>query len=499
MTPEISAESPRVTLIQTEGPVRPAPQPLFLEPPGEESRGERPESDSMRGDAILYLRLWWEQRRFLSRAGLMGLLIGTIAAFLLPQRFEARTQLMPPDSRPGTGMAMAALGARMGSWAGVAGDALGLKSSGSLFIGILTSVTLQDRMVERFKLQDIYWRARLEEDARRRLDENTVVSEDRKSGILTITVTDGDPRRAAAMAQAYVEELDRLVAELSTSSAHRERVFLEERLQAVKLELDDAAQNLSQFESRNDAMDIAEQGKSLVDAGAVLLGQLIAAESELKGLEQIYSQNNVRVQSVQARIKELRRQLENMRGWDKKESTKDGARKVKSEDGEDKEDKEDWDKGENDAPNPLYPSIRKLPLLGVTYSDLYRRAKIKEAVFETLTQEYEMARVEEAKETPSVKVLDPARVPQRKSFPPRLQIVLACATMSLLGAAVFTFFRAKWRQIEPSNPAKLFAGEVFTGVNAHMPWNPPNGSRVHAMAHWIWSRVDRRRNPSPES
>ena len=246
-------------------------------------------------------------------------------------------------------------------------------------------------------------------------------------------------------------------------------------------------------------MDIAEQGKSLVDAGAVLLGQLIAAESELKGLEQIYSQNNVRVQSVQARIKELRRQLENMRGWDKKESTKDGARKVKSEDGEDKEDKEDWDKGENDAPNPLYPSIRKLPLLGVTYSDLYRRAKIKEAVFETLTQEYEMARVEEAKETPSVKVLDPARVPQRKSFPPRLQIVLACATMSLLGAAVFTFFRAKWRQIEPSNPAKLFAGEVFTGVNAHMPWNPPNGSRVHAMAHWIWSRVDRRRNPSPES
>jgi uncharacterized protein involved in exopolysaccharide biosynthesis len=487
----MSAENQRVTLIQSEAPVRPAPQPLFLEPPGEESRGELPESYSMRGDAIVYLRLWWAQRRFLGRAALAGLLIGTLAAFLLPQRFEARTQLMPPDSRPGTGMAMAALGARMGSWAGVAGDALGLKSSGSLFIGILTSATLQDRMVERFKLQDVYWRARLEEDARRRLDENTVVSEDRKSGILTITVTDGDPRRAAAMAQAYVEELDRLVAELSTSSAHRERVFLEERLQAVKLELDDAAKNLSQFESKNDAMDIAEQGKSLVDAGAVLLGHLIAAESELKGLEQIYSQNNVRVQSVQARIAELRKQLENMRGWDKKDSAKDGASEDRDEDRDDKREK--------GAANQLYPSIRELPLLGVTYSDLYRRAKIKEAVFETLTQEYEMARVEEAKETPSVKVLDPARVPERKSFPPRLQIALLCATMSLLGAVAFTFFRAKWRQIEPSNPAKLFAGEVFTGVNSHMPWNPPNGSRVHGMTHWIWSQLDRRRSPSPES
>jgi len=376
-------------------------------------------------------------------------------------------------------MAMAALTAKTGSWAGVAGDALGLKSSGPLFIGILTSATLEDRMVERFGLQKIY-RARLAEDANRRLEENTSISEDRKSGIMTINVADRDPKRDDAMAQACVEELDRLVAELSTSAAHRERVFLEERLQSVKVELDQAARNLSQFESTNDAIDIKEQGKSLVDAGALLMGQLIAAESELKGLEQIYTQQNVRVQSVQARIAELRRQLENMRGGNTKNKEKEGK--------------------DNKGENSLYPSIRQLPLLGVTYSDLYRRAKIKEAVYETLTQEYEMARVEEAKETPSVKVLDRARVPQRESFPPRLQIVSLCTSLSLLGAVLVTLGGARWKQIDPSNPGKIFAREMLTGVNAHMPWTPPlNGSRMHGMTHWIWLQMDRRRSSSPDS
>jgi uncharacterized protein involved in exopolysaccharide biosynthesis len=458
---------------------------LFVEPPE-----PGPESFLLREKAIGSLRLLWRGRRFLSRAGMIGLLTGTLVAFLSPQRYESRTQLMPPDNRPGEGMAMAALAAKSGSLAGMAGDVLGLKNSGALFIGILTSATLEDRMVERFGLQKVYWHARLEDDARRQLDENTSIFEDRKSGIITITVTDRNPQRAAAMAQAYVEELDRLVAELSTSAAHRERVFLEGRLQSVKLELDQAAKDLSQFESKNDAMDITEQGKSMVDAGALLMGQLIAAESELKGLEQIYTRNNVRVQSVEARIAELRQQLENMRG---------GGERKRAQNNSDNHN----DDGQSDlGTNSLYPSIRQLPLLGVTYSDLYRRAKIKEAVYETLTQEYEMARVEEAKETPSVKVLDRARVPERKSFPPRLQIIVICATVSLLAAALIAIAHARWQQVDASNPGKIFVREVLTGVNAYMPWNPPpNGSRVHAVTHWVWLHMDRRRGStqSPSS
>src|SRR5207302_8053116 len=117
--------------------------------------------------------------------------------------------------------------AKAGGWlCTVAGDLLGVKSSGSLFIGVLRSQTAQDRLVEKFDLRRVYGK-RLVIDARSKLDENTSISEDRKSGIISMSATDHSPQRAAALANAYVDELNSLVAQLSTSSAHRERVFLE--------------------------------------------------------------------------------------------------------------------------------------------------------------------------------------------------------------------------------------------------------------------------------
>ena len=420
-------------------------------------------------NSIQRLRLLWNARRFMSRAAVAGLLFGTLVAFLLPKRFESTTQLMPPDSQSTSGMAM--LAAKIGSGVGaVAGDLLGLKSSGALFIGILRSNTVEDRLVERFGLKKVYG-ARLDMAARQRLAENTVILEDRKSGIITISVTDGDPLRAAAIAHAYVEELDRLVAELSTSSAHRERVFLEERLTAVKQELDQASKEFSQFASKNITIDIKEQGKAMVDAAATLMGQLIAAESELKGLEQIYTPNNVRVRSVQARIAELRKQLGKMGG---KEGTETNSAAT--------------------GGDSMYPSIRKLPLLGVTYADLYRRTRIQEAVYEALTQEYELAKVQEAKETPSVKVLDAARIPESRSFPPRRRIVFLCTFLALAGAAVFVLGKAGWEKVDAQDPGKLFAKEVFQTVNARMPWAEPNGSRVQAASHKVWERLVRQKD-----
>ncbi len=207
----------------------------------------------------------------------------------------------------------------------------------------------------------------------------------------------------------------------------------------------------------------------MVDAAATLMGQLVEAESELKGLEEIYTPNNVRVRSVQARIAELRKQLEKMGGKEGTETNNSAT-----------------------ASDSLYPSIRKLPLLGVTYADLYRRTKIQEAVYETLTQEYELAKVQEAKETPSVKVLDVARIPERKSFPPRLLIMFLCTFLAFAGASVLTLGKARWEQVDAQDPGKVFAQEVFQSMNSRMPWAPPNGSRLQAMTHRVWVRLARR-------
>jgi len=422
------------------------------------------------------LRLLWNERRVLNRAAAAGLLLGTLIAFLLPKKFESTTQLMPPDSQSTSGMAMlAALTAKTGGGlGGIAGDLLGMKSSGALFIGILRSHTVEDRLVERFELKKVYW-AKLDESARRKLDESTLISEDRKSGIINITVTDGDPKRAAAMAQAYVDELDRLVAQLSTSSARREREFLESRLKAVQVDLEEAEKEFSQFSSKNGAIDIKEQGRAMVEAAATLEGQLIAAKSELEGLKQIYTDNNVRVRSTRARIAELQNQLEKIGGKGESALSAGSAR--------------------NDS---FYPSIRKLPLLGVQFADLYRRTKVQEAVFEALTQQNELAKVQEAKETPSVKVLDVAKVPEKKSFPPRLLIMFLCTFLMLAGGTVLVLGRAHWAEVEPTDPGKVLAQDVFRTLHARLPWAASNGSRLQASAERAETDLLRRSDSTDE-
>lgn len=403
-------------------------------------------------------RLLWERRRLLFRSAAAGLAFGTLLAFLIPKKFESTTQLMPPDNQSSSGMAMlAALSAKAGGGLGAfAGDLLGVKSSGALFIGILRSRSVQDRLIQRFDLKKVYG-TKLDETARRKLDEDTTISEDRKSGILTITVTDGDPSRAAAMAKAYVEELDRLVAQLSTSSARREREFLEDRLKTVQLDLETAEKEFSQFASKNGAIDIKEQGRAMVEAAATLEGQLIAAKSELEGLKQIYTDNNVRVRATKARIDELQNQLNKVGGKGESTSTTEN----------------------NAEGDRLYPSIRKLPILGVAFADLYRRTKVQEAVYEALTQQYELAKVQEAKETPSVKVLDEARVPEKKSFPPRLVIMFLCTFLAFAAASVFTLGQARWAEVDAQDPGKLFAQEVFQTVRARLPWAHSNGLHSH--------------------
>ncbi len=193
------------------------------------------------GDSTLaYLQLLWGHRGLLFRVAGYALLASTLVAFLISSRYESTARLMPPDNQSGSGLAMVAsmmssAGGAAGSssgLAGMAGDLLGLKSTSEVFVGILGSRTVQDKLIEQFDLRKLYGDARME-DARLSLANHTTISVDRKSQIISIKVTDKSPQRAAAMAQAYVEELNRLVAELSTSSARRERIFLEARLQAV--------------------------------------------------------------------------------------------------------------------------------------------------------------------------------------------------------------------------------------------------------------------------
>jgi uncharacterized protein involved in exopolysaccharide biosynthesis len=427
-------------------------QPDFLEP-------------TTPTQTVANLRLLWENRQFLGRVAGAGLLLSTLIAFLTPSRYQSVTRLMPPDNQSGSGLAMAAaeLSAGAAGMGGMASALLGLKSSADLLVGVLNSRTVEDRLIQKFDLKKVYGVRRME-DARKILAARTDISVDRKSQIITIKVTDKNPQRAAEMAQVNVEELNSTLAEVSTSSARRERIFLEGRLQAVNLNLEAAEKDFSQFASRNTAIDIKEQGKAMVDAAATLQTQYIAARSELEGLRQLYTDSNVRVRSVQARVDELQNQLMKVGG---------------------KDDSTDLTAGDS-----LYPSIRKLPLLGVAYADLYRRTRVEEAVFETLTKEYELAKVEEAKEIPTVKVLDPPNLPERKSFPPRLLFMLLGAVLALSCGVSWVFGRTMWEQTDPADPGVALVQEVFNTVRNTLPWASRNGSGLRSSSRKAGASLD---------
>ncbi len=416
---------------------------------------------------IAIARLLWPRRRDIAKAGVIGLVLATIFAFLIPSTYDATVRLMPPDSSAVSGSsAMLGLmlgvgsssssggGTGAGGLASTVGDLLGTQKPGPLFIGILSSRTVSDSMIDRFDLRKVYG-CKTYAAARRKLFSRTTFQEDKKSGLITITVKDRDRYRATAMPEAYVEELNNLLSHVNTSAASREREFLEKRLVDANSELQDASKKLSEFSSKNATLDPEDQGKAMLDSAAMLEGQLIAAKSELSGLKQIYTPENVRVRSLQANIEALEKQVNDMGGKDYSGSTTLDSKS-------------------------LYPSIRQLPILGREYADLYRRAKVDEIIFEMLTESYEMAKVQEAKETPSVKILDHAKTPEKPDWPPRLWFAAIGAFLGVLGGVGKIWMEKHWATIDPNEPYKaLLEREILPVLREKMgAMRRPNSSGV---------------------
>ena len=422
---------------------------------------------------IVGARLLWSERHFLLRATVLGLVAGVVISLILPVRYRSSVRLMPPDEQSGSGLAMLAAFAGKGSSSSsslggmsgalgtglgaAAGDLLGLKSSGALFIDMLKGPTVQDSLIQRFNLRKVYW-DRYWEDARKDLAQHTEITEDRKSGVISVAVEDHDPKRSQQMAQAYVDALDQLVARVSTSSARRQRMFIEQRLKAVKETLDNASQQFSEYASKHGTFDVPSQTKAMVETEAQLVGNLVAAQSELESLQQIYTNNNIRVRTLRARVSALKHQVENMSG-----------------------NKADLKSDESQIAGD-FPSIRKLPLLGVQWANLYRETKIQEAVYELLTQQYEMSKIQEAKEIPTVKVLDPPGVPEKKSFPPRIIIVILGSILSFVFAGVFVLASSTWRSSQ--SPEKMLATQIWKEIRDE--FGAKEKRTIANVAHHLW-------------
>jgi len=383
----------------------------------------------------LAARLIWDERRRIARVVSYASTLSLLIAFLIPASFESQMRLMPSPEQ-GTRMMIAGIPTAIGG----GGFNFG---SGAMFVSLMRSDAIRDELIDRYDLKRVYG-TRTYRSARNRLSRNTRFVDDWKTGSVTVTVSDRDPQRAAAIAGSYLGDLNRLMTDLNTSVAHRERVFLEDRLKTTKKELDASARAFSEFASKTTAVDIQGQEQALLEENATLEGRAIAAESELRGMEQIYTPDNPRVRSARARLAELYRQLGQLSG----SASTDPLTASSSQ--------------------SLYPSLRQLPKLGVPYTDLFRQLRTNETIYEVLTQECELARVREAREVPGIVVVDAPQPAEERSGPSRLLILVGGAFFSLCTACTWVYAKEIWDCTDRHHHWRMLIEEVAATIHKRL-------------------------------
>jgi uncharacterized protein involved in exopolysaccharide biosynthesis len=405
-----------------------------------------------------WLELLWEKRRRLLGWSLAGTALAGLLAAALPSKFQSTARVLPSENSP-TAMMMA--GSSMAvPGAGPISELIGARTPGALFAAILRSDTVEDALIDRFDLRHVY-HVRGYQRARTKLSDDTVISEDKKSGIVTVTVTGGEQPRVASLTNAYLEEADKVLQSLNTSAAHREREFLETRIAVVRQGLLSDEQQLARFSSRSSALDIKEQGKAAFEMASRIQGEWIATRSELQGVRQMYGPDHPQVRSLEAKAAALRASLDRM-----------GATPGEAQ-GNVPQDASQNEPGQAPGGSGLdYLSLGRLPAVGAGFADLSREVQLQESVYEALVKQYEIAKVEEAKQTPRLRVIDPGMAPERRSSPRIFVLFVLCTVCGLVAGVLAVLGSAAWRDSPPGSGWKRLGMRVAADLRRRSGQRP---------------------------
>jgi len=339
----------------------------------------------------------WRRRRLILAITLVFSVVAAVVALRLPNLYKAETRILPPQDKGGN-LAAQLLG-QAGGLMALAGGVPGVKSQGELYVEIAKSRTVLDRIVDRFDLMKLY-KARYRQDARRNLLGAVKARDDRKSGIIFLTVEDTDPKRAADIANAFVEEMKSLAGGLAISEAGQRRMFFEEQIRHAKGSLTRAEEEIKSFQQRTGLFQVDAQARAIIEGIARLRAVIAAKEVEAKVLRSFATAQNPDLNRVEEEIRALRSELQ------KTETTK-GA-----------------------GFDPIMSSGR-VPEMGTEYLRKVRQLKYNETLFELLSKQYELAKLDEARDAVVIQVIDRAVPPERKSGPQRALIVVLSAFIAL--------------------------------------------------------------------
>ena len=358
---------------------------------------------------LIDLLTWWgEGKRVIAGVTVAAALASLAAAFSLTPIFTARTSLLPPTS-PSSGGSAAALAA-LGSLGGLAGG-LAAKTPDELYIALLKSDSVQRSLSERYGLMARY-RAANYEALRKTLPSYIRVASDKKSGLITVEVDDEDPKFAAELANAHVGEVTKVLGRLAVSEAQLRRVFFEQQLKDTKENLVKAETQLRAVQEKSGVIVLDKQAEALILGAAQLRGLIAEREVQLKVLRSGATEQNPDVMRMASELRALRSELARM------ESSQTG-----------------------NPGSAADMAVGKLPEVAIDYVRARRELKLQETLLEGMIRQFEMAKLDEAKEGPILQQVDKALPPDYKSKPSRGLIAMASTLLALLASAAWVAWR----------------------------------------------------------
>ena len=320
-----------------------------------------------------------------------GALALVVSLYMTPI-FSSTAKIMPPQQQQSTGVT-AMLG-QLGGLAGAAGGIAGLKNPNDLYVGLLESRTISDNLITRLKLKDYYQRKTMDE-TRQVLANNVDIESGKKDGLISIKVTDEQPQFAADLANAYVDELAKLTETLAISEASQRRLFFEKQLEETKKQLEDAEVALKATQEKTGIILPDGQIQAIIGGIAQLKGMVAAKEVQLNSMRTFAASQNPDLLRTQEELRGMQAQLAKL--------------------------EKDRPSSKGDFMVPL----GKIPEAGVEYVRSLRNVKYYETIFEMLAKQYELAKIDEAKQSSLIQLLDKAVPAERKSKPRRAFITLA--------------------------------------------------------------------------
>jgi tyrosine-protein kinase Etk/Wzc len=373
-----------------------------------------PEKDSSLLDVLIILA---RRKFFLVLFTLGAGIVAAIIALILPIRYTASTILLPPNQNSSiSSLLLSQLSGGLGSLASSAGGSLGIRNPEDMYVSIFRSQTIENAMIQRFDLMKEY-RAKRMSDARKKFESRSSVEAGVKDGLLRISVQDHDANRAAEMTNAYVDEFRKNSANLAITEAARRRLFFEQQLQQIKDQLTNAEEQLARTEQTSGIFQPTGQAAALLQTATALRAQITAKEVEIQGLRSFATDNNPELVIAKQELDALQSRLNQLTG----------------------------DKSGND--NDLILPKGQMTQAGMEYIRKYRDVRYYETVYELLAKQFELAKLDEAREGPIVQVVDIATTPDKKSFPQRTVIVALAMIVAFTFASLWIFAKDRWQSL----------------------------------------------------